>query len=295
MRVGSTARPSLPLPTQAKRKRGSSPPARTARCLSGRSPRRKPALPSKAIPAPSMSPASRPTASSSPRRVTTSGCCSGDRRMSKPFDYEIYRTDREPAPPVFEALEGHTEGVSCLQFSPNGKLLASGGNDNTVCVWDVEKRKLLKTLRGHAGRVRSVAFAPQLPDVEAQLLERQPRPVGQSLEPERLRRVSRLRRAGLRRAPGRNSRRSLLARQQVAGQRQSRPHGEDLELDVRRQQRPAAGARIPGHRGRLLPQREEIPHRRRRRHDPHLGCGNGHEHRHPPRDRLQRRRRALRR
>ncbi len=88
----------------------------------------------------------------------------------KPFDYEIYRTGREPAPAAFEALEGHTEGVSCLQFSPNGKLLASGGNDNTVCVWDVEKRKLLKTLRGHAGRVRSVAFAPQLPDVEAQLL-----------------------------------------------------------------------------------------------------------------------------
>ncbi|MGO9115106.1 MAG: WD40 repeat domain-containing serine/threonine protein kinase [Thermoguttaceae bacterium] len=88
----------------------------------------------------------------------------------KPFDYEIYRADREPAPVVFESLEGHTAGTASLQFSPNGKLLASGGNDNTVCVWDVEKRKLLKTLRGHAGRVRSVAFAPQLPDVEAQLL-----------------------------------------------------------------------------------------------------------------------------
>jgi WD40 repeat protein len=88
----------------------------------------------------------------------------------KPFDYEIYRTDREAASPVFDSLDGHTAGVSCLRFSPNGKLLASGGHDNTVCVWDVEKRKLLKTLRGHAGRVRSVAFAPQLPDVEAQLL-----------------------------------------------------------------------------------------------------------------------------
>ncbi|MGA2254875.1 MAG: protein kinase, partial [Thermoguttaceae bacterium] len=88
----------------------------------------------------------------------------------KPFDYEVYRTDREPAPPVFDSLEGHTAGVSSLQFSPNGKLLASGGHDNTVCIWNVENRKLLKTLRGHAGRVRSVAFAPQLPDVEAQLL-----------------------------------------------------------------------------------------------------------------------------
>ena len=65
---------------------------------------------------------------------------------------------------------GTRQAYPALQFSPNGKLLASGGNDNTVCVWDVEKRKLLKTLRGHAGRVRAVAFAPQLPDVEAQLL-----------------------------------------------------------------------------------------------------------------------------
>ena len=88
----------------------------------------------------------------------------------KPFDYGIYLSDHDPPPPVFESLEGHTAGVSCLEFSPNGKLLASGGHDNTVCVWNVEKRKLLKTLRGHAGRVRSLAFAPQLPDVEAQLL-----------------------------------------------------------------------------------------------------------------------------
>jgi WD40 repeat protein len=88
----------------------------------------------------------------------------------KPFDYEIIRSDREPPPPIFEALEGHTAGISCLEFSPNGKFLASGGHDNTICVWDVEKRKLLKTMRGHAGRVRSLAFAPQLPDVEAQLL-----------------------------------------------------------------------------------------------------------------------------
>jgi WD40 repeat protein len=88
----------------------------------------------------------------------------------KPFDYEVLRSDRDPPPPIFESLEAHTAGVSCLDFSPNGKLLASGGNDNAVCVWDVEKYKLLKTLRGHAGRVRSLAFAPQLQDVEAQLL-----------------------------------------------------------------------------------------------------------------------------
>ena len=81
----------------------------------------------------------------------------------KPFDYEIYRSDREPPPAVFKSLEAHTAGVSCLQYSPNGKFLASAGNDNTVCIWDVEKQKLLKTLRGHAGRVRSVAFALNCP------------------------------------------------------------------------------------------------------------------------------------
>lgn len=62
--------------------------------------------------------------------------------------------------PECEVLEGHLAGVRSVCFSADGKLLVSGGFDNTVRVWDVATRQLLKTLRGHGGRVQSCAFAP---------------------------------------------------------------------------------------------------------------------------------------
>lgn len=78
----------------------------------------------------------------------------------RPFDYETLTTKQKNPPPVYEALEAHTAGVRSLGFSANGRLLLSGGNDNSLRVWDVAGRKLLKTLRGHAGRVPACAFAP---------------------------------------------------------------------------------------------------------------------------------------
>ena len=34
-------------------------------------------------------------------------------------------------------IEGHLEAITILQFSPNGKLLASGSGDTTVRFWDL--------------------------------------------------------------------------------------------------------------------------------------------------------------
>jgi len=79
----------------------------------------------------------------------------------KPFDYETLLSNEESPPPVFTTFEGHTAGVTSVQFSANGKLLVTGSNDNTVRVWDVSTHKPLKVLRGHGGRVLSCAFAPQ--------------------------------------------------------------------------------------------------------------------------------------
>jgi WD40 repeat protein len=40
-------------------------------------------------------------------------------------------------------LAGHTGGVTALAFSPDGKLLISGGLDKAVMAWDVPTGKLL--------------------------------------------------------------------------------------------------------------------------------------------------------
>src|SRR5262249_57034416 len=38
--------------------------------------------------------------------------------------------------------------------------LASTGKDRTVQLWDVERRELVCTLRGHTGEVRAAVFTP---------------------------------------------------------------------------------------------------------------------------------------
>jgi WD40 repeat protein len=50
--------------------------------------------------------------------------------------------------------------VSAVGFSPDGKLLASGGQDNTIKIWEVDTGKELYTLRGNDCTVNSVAFSP---------------------------------------------------------------------------------------------------------------------------------------
>ena len=53
---------------------------------------------------------------------------------------------------------GHVGKVSSVAFSPDGRQLASGADDSTVRIWDLESGES-RVLEGHAGRVRSVIFS----------------------------------------------------------------------------------------------------------------------------------------
>ena len=57
-------------------------------------------------------------------------------------------------------LRDHTDTVVCVAFNPDGKLLASGGMDKMVRLWDVATGKNTATFKGHTGTIASVSFSP---------------------------------------------------------------------------------------------------------------------------------------
>ncbi|MFL5340261.1 MAG: WD40 repeat domain-containing serine/threonine protein kinase [Gemmataceae bacterium] len=57
------------------------------------------------------------------------------------------------------SAEGHANSVVCLEFSPDGELLASGGADGEIRVWKVKDGSPVATLAGHSGKVLGLAFS----------------------------------------------------------------------------------------------------------------------------------------
>jgi WD40 repeat protein len=58
------------------------------------------------------------------------------------------------------ALDMKGDQVNCLAYTPDGKILAAGGNVGTVLLWDVAAGKKLATLDGQTGGVFSLAVSP---------------------------------------------------------------------------------------------------------------------------------------
>ena len=59
---------------------------------------------------------------------------------------------------VLSYLRGHEAAVRCLAVTPDGARLASGGEDQTVRLWDVPARRALHCLK-HEGEVYAVALS----------------------------------------------------------------------------------------------------------------------------------------
>jgi uncharacterized protein with WD repeat len=50
--------------------------------------------------------------------------------------------------------------ITSVDYSPIANIVATGGTDNTIKIWDVNQGQLAQTLSGHTDDVQTVAFSP---------------------------------------------------------------------------------------------------------------------------------------
>ena len=61
---------------------------------------------------------------------------------------------------LLHILESHTDEISSVAFSPDGRTLASGGRNSPLQLWDPDTGTLRHTLEGHSRGIGSLAFSP---------------------------------------------------------------------------------------------------------------------------------------
>eukprot|EP00050_Salpingoeca_kvevrii_P023034 m.136870 g.136870 ORF g.136870 m.136870 type:complete len:485 (-) comp9912_c0_seq1:1795-3249(-) len=71
----------------------------------------------------------------------------------------IFNNDIRAQRSHLSSLFGHAQEVCGLKWSPDGKILASGGNDNVVNLWSTSWQKV-HTLAQHTAAIKAIAWCP---------------------------------------------------------------------------------------------------------------------------------------
>lgn len=85
-----------------------------------------------------------------------------DRFAASSHDWKVALWDTSaPSAPV-QVLDAHESAVQAVAYasSPRGPLLASGGADKTVKLWNLDTLDRMRTYRGHKDFITALAFSP---------------------------------------------------------------------------------------------------------------------------------------
>ncbi|MFP4298276.1 MAG: protein kinase family protein [Spirulinaceae cyanobacterium] len=55
---------------------------------------------------------------------------------------------------------GAVPGVNAVAYSPDGKILASGGRDGAIALWDAQTGELLRNIKAHSHGINAIAYSP---------------------------------------------------------------------------------------------------------------------------------------
>ena len=77
-------------------------------------------------------------------------------------DFGIYIWNIECGISSIYQLSHHSNWITSLKISPDGRKLVSGGDDNTICIWDLESgsREPIHVLEEHKMAVTSLTITP---------------------------------------------------------------------------------------------------------------------------------------
>ncbi len=84
---------------------------------------------------------------------------SPDSRYLAGSNQKVYILEIGSGNPPF-ALPDYSSGDVSLSWSPDGRLLATAGQDTLVTVWDTRQWRKLRVLKGHGVKIWTVAFSP---------------------------------------------------------------------------------------------------------------------------------------